>query len=173
MVRHVPPITSQPADSRPVDPQTVRPQAVFDLNSPEVQWAGALWTWAARGGDLSQCLALLREGVPLPADCAGAFADVIEGRIVPRSTLGGPSQARQARTESRDRQVRMAFDLFLYEEQETFDAPLKRMRTRDQAAEALAEVLSPAMTADQVLKIVNRGNRTRFKFFDELVIQKP
>ena len=111
----------------PVDPQTVRSRPMTDISSPETLWAGALWYWAARGGDLSRCVGLLRDGVPIPQDCARAFADILEGKIAPRSALGGPSPESQLRTLHRDLQVRMFFDLFLYEGQ-------KRVRTRDDAA---------------------------------------
>ena len=150
----------------------VRMQA-FDFDSPEVLWGGALWWWAFRGGDLSQCVDLLRRCVPIPADLAQDFADVLEGKIVPRSSLGGPKPESQLRRASRDHRVRKVFELFLYAERKAFDDPLVPACSRDGAAELTAAALVPSMTVAQVLKIVNRRETARYKTFAELVIQKP
>ena len=58
---------------------------MLDLKNPTMQWGGALWYWARFAGDMAVIASLLREGVPIPLECATLLADILEGKLKPRA----------------------------------------------------------------------------------------
>jgi hypothetical protein len=153
----------------------------FDLNDPSWLWYSALLHWASRGGDLSRCADLVREGVAIPGEHAATFADILAGLVVPKSTRGGASPARQLNKYLRDIELRGEFSFRLHERRcALYEATGRRKLVsgslREQvAAELAAEMvfcypgLPKKLTTEEVIEIVKRSPKGMAQSFDELV----
>lgn len=155
----------------------------FEVNDSRALWAGALWWWADTGGDLRMVAALLRQRVPLDPAHAVLLADILDGAIVPKTAHGGPGVVAQRLRWLRDLEVRGRFDAALLRiRSENAEKGVRRARTRDDAAEVVAEELTRegltfsgrncALSADEVLKIVSR-KPPKLRSFGQLVVKKP
>jgi hypothetical protein len=128
-------------------------------------WHRAFVDWAVQRGSLTPFARLLRRGVPIPPGAGDLLADILEGRLVPKTVEGGPSAAQQAAVAMRNSEICKLYGRVA--------AELKADGKRKFKEDALAEVARVAdLSVSTVEQILKRRDRADIPSLAELTIKR-